>query len=139
MPGKKSKSKKPTTLPLVGTLLDIVERRMKVRRLDCPFVFHRNGRQIRWFRGSFRAAAKAIGQPELLPHDFRRSAIRNFRKAGLSEGAGMALSGHKTRNVYDRYCIISDEDKAVDMQRVEEYLKKEAQSRKVVPLKRESA
>jgi integrase len=139
LPEGKSKSKKPRTLPLVGTLLDIIERRMKLRRLDCPFVFHRNGKQIRWFRNSFQSAAKTIGQSELLPHDMRRSAVRNFREAGLSEKAGMALSGHATRSVFDRYSIVSDEDKVASMQRVQEWLKKQAKVRRVVPIKRESA
>ena len=111
----------------------------KLRRLDCPFVFHRNGKQIRWFRNSFQSAAKTIGQSELLPHDMRRSAVRNFREAGLSEKAGMALSGHATRSVFDRYSIVSDEDKVASMQRVQEWLKKQAKVRRVVPIKRESA
>jgi hypothetical protein len=42
----------------------------------------------------------------ILPHDMRRSPIRNFRKAGLDESEGMKLSGHKTRAIYDRYNII---------------------------------
>jgi integrase len=66
-------------------LMDVIHRRMRLRRLDCPYVFHRSGRPIRSFRKAFKLAAKEIGYPELLPHDMRRSAVRNFRKAGLSE------------------------------------------------------
>ena len=63
--------------------MDVIHRRMRLRRLDCPYVFHRSGRPIRSFRKAFKLAAKEIGYPELLPHDMRRSAVRNFRKAGL--------------------------------------------------------
>lgn len=140
LPKEYSKSKKDRLLPLVGDLANVIERRIKLRRLDCAFVFHRNGQPIRSFRRAFKAAAKAIGQPQLLPHDMRRSAVRNFRKAGLSENEGMALSGHKTRSVYDRYNIISEDDMTKSMQKVQEHLKREAKKiRKVVPLKRETA
>jgi len=47
------------------------------------------------FRKAVKAAAKEIGGEGLLPHDMRRSGVRNFRKSGLSESEGMALSGHK--------------------------------------------
>jgi hypothetical protein len=35
----------------------------------------------------------------------RRSAIRNFERAGVSRSAGMAMSGHETESVYRRYAI----------------------------------
>jgi hypothetical protein len=69
----------------------------------------------------------------------RRSAVRNFRRSGLSEHEGMALSGHKTDNVYRRYDIISDDDLIENMNRVQEHLKKEAENRKVVPLNKKQA
>jgi len=82
----------------------------------------------------FKAAEKEIGFEGLLPHDMRRSGVRNFRKSGLSESEGMALSGHKTNAVYKRYDIIRDDDLTDSMARVQEHLKKEAENRKVVPL-----
>ena len=64
---------------------EVIQERAKRRRIDCPFVFHRSGRPIRPFRKAFKAAAKEIGCEGLLPHDMRRSGVRNFRKSGLSE------------------------------------------------------
>ena len=108
-----------------------------MRDLACPKVFHRKGKPIRSFRKAFKAAAKAVGLGDFVPHDMRRSAIRNFRKAGISESDGMKLSGHKTRSVYDRYNIIDDEDSREAMKRAQEYNKRQ-QKRKIIPLKRKA-
>jgi integrase len=137
LPAEYSKNKKPRILPLEGTLRDIIKRRIKLRDIACPYVFHRAGKPIKSFRKAFEAAATAIGQAGLVPHDMRQSAIRNFRKAGLSESDGMKLSGHKTRAVYDRYDIIDEEDSRQAMRRAQEYAKAEA-ARKVVPLRRKA-
>jgi integrase len=139
LPAEFSKNKKERVLPITGALMDTIKRRRKKRRLDCEYVFHRNGTPIKSFRRAFRAAAKEIGRPELLPHDMRRSAVRNFRKSELSESDGMMLSGHRTRSVYERYNIRDDQDATEAMEKVQEFLKKEAENRKVVPLKRETA
>jgi integrase len=139
LPAGFAKSKKARALPLTGTLMDVIDRRLKVRRLDCEFVFHRKGKRIAAFAKAFKAAAAKIGMPELLPHDMRRSAVRNFRRSGLSEHEGMALSGHKTDSVYRRYDIISDDDLMESMRQVQEHLKKEAENRKVVPIKKRQA
>ena len=139
LPAEKSKSKKPRNLPIIGALMEIIQRRIEVRRLDCPYVFHRRGKRIASFRKAFKTAATAAGLPGLVPHDMRRSAVRNFRRAGLSEHEGMKLSGHETDSIYRRYDIISDDDLTESMNRVQEHLKKEAENRKVVPLKRETA
>ena len=132
-------SKKERSLPITGALIDVLDRRSKLRRVECPYVFHRNGKPIQSFRKAFKAAAKEIGFTGLLPHDMRRSAVRNFRKAGLSEGDGMMLSGHLTRSVHERYNIRDDRDLTDRMNRVQEHLKKEAENRKVVPLNKRQA
>jgi integrase len=139
LPKEYSKNKAPRFLPIIGTVKAVIERRQNKRRLDCEFVFHRGGRQIKHFRKGFKAAAKEIGFEGLTPHDMRRSAVRNFRRSGLSEQEGMALSGHKTADVYRRYSIISEEDLAESMKRVEEHVQQEKQNRKVVPMSKRTA
>lgn len=76
----------------------------------CPWVFQREGRRIRDFRDAWTNACTAVGCPGRIPHDFRRTAVRNLVDAGVPEKTAMLLTGHKTRAVFDRYHILEDAD-----------------------------
>lgn len=69
-------------------------------------VFHRDGKPIKDFRAAFEAACEAAGCPGRLLHDFRRTAVRNLERDGVSRSAAMAMVGHKTESIYRRYAIV---------------------------------
>jgi integrase len=92
-------------------------------------VFHRDGKQIRYWRRRWlqallktglaqREVDKETGEPKkggkiipaVIVHDFRRTAIRALSRAGVSESVAMQLSGHETASVYRRYRIVTGED-----------------------------
>jgi len=71
-----------------------------------PWLFHRAGKPIRDFRHSWKTACHKAGLVGRIPHDFRRTAVRNLERAGVSRSAAMAMVGHKTESIYRRYAIV---------------------------------
>src|SRR6476620_11921399 len=108
--GKDAKTGEPRSLALEGPLRSIIERRLQARRLDCLFIFHRNGSAMGAFRNTWKTACKAAGLPGKIVYDFRRTAVRNMTRAGVPRGVAMKISGHKTESVFERYNITSDDD-----------------------------
>ena len=98
----------------LGAVLDAQRARTRAvereRGIVCPWVFHRSGEPIRYFRRSWLTACRNAGTPAKVPHDFRRTAVRNLVRAGVPEAVAMKLTGHKTRAVFERYNVVSRGD-----------------------------
>src|SRR5579871_3950297 len=132
---ERSKTKRSKLLVLRADLLALIARRAARRRLDCSLVFHCDGKPLGDFRRPWRAACEAAGMSGRLFHDLRRSAVRNMVRAGVPERVAMAISGHRTRSVFDRYNIVSEDDIAAAVERTAHYVMREAENeRRVEPL-----
>lgn len=70
----------------------------------------RRAKPIKRFDKAWAAACVAAGQPGKLGHDFRRTAIRNMVRRGVPAKVAMALTGHRTFAVFQRYNIVSPDD-----------------------------
>jgi integrase len=85
---------------------------LKEYGIICPWVFHRKGQPTMIFRRSWLMACENAVLPGRIPHDFRRTAVRNLVRAGIPERVAMTMTGHKTRSVFERCNIVSSGDLA---------------------------
>ncbi len=122
----KTKNREGRTFPMTAELRLLLKAqeaerdRLKHEGHIVPTVFfkmvaekrggERKPRPVGAFRKSWRAACRAAGCPGRIPHDLRRTAVRNFVRVGIPERVAMKLTGHKTRSVFDRYDITSPGD-----------------------------
>lgn len=122
---EQTKNASPRTVPIPDRLIAMLEKRTNREGL----VFSTTNLRKEWQRA---CAACGLGTLEdvedsydqrytgLLLHDLRRSAVRNLVRAGVPERVAMAISGHKTRAVFDRYNITSEQDVVEAMRKVQE-------------------
>ncbi len=91
------------------------------KRGECPLVCSRREHGIGSFRKAWASATKRAGLAGLFFHDLRRSAVRNLVRSGVPEGIAMQISGHRTRSVFDRYNIVSENDLMDGAHKLDEY------------------
>jgi integrase len=119
-----SKTQDGRVLVLHGELWGLIERQWEARG-SVLWVFHRREFQIGDLKKAWRTACRKAGVPGKLFHDLRRTAVRNMVRAGVPERVAMAISGHKTRSIFDRYNIVNEDDLREAMTKTEIYLKKQ--------------
>lgn len=140
-----SKSDEPRVFPfrVLPPLVELLERRReRTRELEreqsriIPHVFHRQGDPVKNMTTAWRGATRRAGVPGAWFHDLRRTAVRNFERAGISRSVGMSLSGHKTDSIYRRYAIVDAAAQAVGVEKLARLHEADAGERqKVVPLR----
>jgi integrase len=148
LPPELSKNKKGRLLPLTGELAAFIKRAKARRRLDCPYIFHHNGKPIGSFRKAWKTACVAVGLGRfindkgkkkyegIIVHDLRWFCVRHLVQAGVGEKLAMQLTGHRTRSVFDRYNIVSDADLHEASERQQAYLASRKKNRRRSPVGR---
>ncbi|HEY6330070.1 MAG TPA: site-specific integrase [Blastocatellia bacterium] len=116
-----TKTDEPRTVPLTGELLEMLKMEFH-KNPEGEFIFVREDGRIRSFRKAWASACKRANLGGLLFHDLWRTGLRNLVRAGVPERVAMAISGHKTRSVFERYNIVSGRDLKEAANKLETYL-----------------
>jgi integrase len=109
----RTKTGEPRVVPMLGTMETVLLEAKAYRDEfypDCNRVFSRLGEPIKSFKNAWERAVTRAGFPDLQFHDLRRSGARNLSRAGVPDRMIMAITGHKTRSMLDRYNIVSESD-----------------------------
>jgi len=120
--GRGASSSTPEIDELRAVIDGLWEAHVALERMNirCPWVFQhrswdraakvrRHGQRIRCFRRAWVTACIAAGCPGRVPHDFRRTAVRNLIRAGVQQAIAMKITGHKTDSIFRRYLIVDEE------------------------------
>jgi integrase len=136
-----AKIRRGRVVPITGPLVPIMERRQRARRLDCPLVFHHSdGRPFEATSGGlprrcyemWNTACQKL-KLSVVPYDLR-TVVRNLRAAGVPERVIMEITGHRTREMFDRYGIVDERDMRAAFEVTEKYVEGLSRERNVVAL-----
>ena len=134
-----AKTGRSRTVMLEGDLAELIDRTWESRLFEkdgyvrvTALVFHRGGRPVGDFKKAWATACRTAEVPDKLFHDLRRTAARNMVRAGVAERVAMAVTGHVTRAIFDRYNIVSEDDLRMAAQKTILYVD-------TLPIKRDPA
>lgn len=121
----KDKEKRFVPIPdmLFKTLAEIP------RALHDDHVFLYKGKPLKSIRASLKKACETVGVPYgrntkggITPHDLRHTFNTYMRKAGAHDTITMDITGHSTREMFDRYNTVDEEEKTEAVKRMESFL-----------------
>ena len=98
-----TKNRRSQTAPIVGEMRHYCASAL-ARNVE--YVFENAGKPIKSFKNAWHTARVEAGLPKLMFHDLRRTAVRDWLAAGADSSTAMAISGHKTSSMLERYNII---------------------------------
>ena len=108
-----TKNKHPRTAYFTGDLYQALLEAKRARDAKFPHspwvCTYRKGERLKSFPKSWNTAVKKAGLKGRIPHDFRRSAVRDMVDSGIPEKVAMEISGHRTRSVFDTYHIVNED------------------------------
>jgi integrase len=118
-----TKDDEPRVIPICDELYEIL--RIQPKSDNHNHLFSYRGKRIKDnFKRSFQTACRRAGIPYgrktkggITFHDLRHTFNTHMRKAGVPESVIMQITGHSTREMFDRYNTVDEDDarEAVEM------------------------
>lgn len=115
-----TKNKEPRTFPFIPPLEELLtEQWNRTKELErklgmiIPWVFHRNGQEIKNYSRQWYKTVKAAGFVGKKRHDFRSTAAKLLRKYGFTEGEIIKLVGWSEKSgdqMLRYYEVVTNED-----------------------------
>ena len=125
-----TKDKEPRLIPICDELHAILKEIPRAIHDNHVFLF--NGNPVKDIRGTLiRACEKAkivygrFQKDGFVTHDLRHTFNTNMRKAGVPESVIMEITGHSTREMFDRYNTIDADDAKEAISKLEGFLQSE--------------
>ncbi len=122
-----TKDREPRTIPISKELFPILAA--IPRALHDNHVFLYKGKPVRDIRTGLIVACKTAGIPYgrftkngFVFHDLRHTFNTYMRKAGVAESVIMEITGHSTREMFDRYNTIDHDDRRQAVDRMSTFL-----------------
>lgn len=114
-----TKTGQPDTLPISEELMTLI------RGLDSTtvYLFEYHGKPFKSFQRSWKRAAQKAGLPDKLFHDLRRSVATDLIEAGVDQKTAMAITGHRTTAVFNRYHIVKQTEVRSALEKLNSYRK----------------
>jgi len=126
-----TKDSEPRKIPICNELLEVLSvlpNRIQ-KSADDNHVFLYQGKPVADIRTGLQTACKDAGIiygrkiiNGFIFHDLRHTFNTNMRKAGIAESVIMEITGHSTREMFDRYNTVDEDDKKLAIDRLGSHL-----------------
>jgi integrase len=117
LPGT-TKNDKGRTIKMVDEVHTLLQPCVEGKKPSDAVLTWDRGGPVKDFRAAWAKMCKAAGVSILL-HDFRRAAVRNMMRAGVSKLTAKRISGHASDSVFDRYDIADESDLTVAAEKLQ--------------------
>jgi integrase len=107
LPPEMTKTNEKRLVPLNAS---VIEALREVEGAQEGRVFKYRGKLLRSIDDAFQRARKKTGIDHFVFHDLRHTFVTNMRRAGKQDRAIMAITGHKTYAMLQRYDTVDQDD-----------------------------
>jgi len=105
-----TKTNRKRLVPMNEILVRLFMELSKVRPIDHKNVFTYKGKRMETLYSAFESACKKAGIEDFHFHDLRHCFNTRARKAGIHDHVIMAITGHTTLEMFERYDTVDEED-----------------------------